>query len=165
MVLYQAMHSEGNFRNVQLLEHWKTKNQSFLTGFCGADTRIRTGDLILTNALMQATVVHVYDACACKSFFWGCTFAWNASDAHCWTFRSGILISRQLAKLRMDLPCVSSGCEKYFQAKMHYSASWPENILTKLVNVLCRFQVGLFYLIKWTILEVSKISKSCRTVW
>ena len=25
------------------------KNQSFLTGFSGADTRIRTGDLILTN--------------------------------------------------------------------------------------------------------------------
>ena len=26
-----------------------TKNQSFLTGFSGADTRIRTGDLILTK--------------------------------------------------------------------------------------------------------------------
>ena len=25
------------------------KNQSFLTGFSGADTRIRTGDLILTK--------------------------------------------------------------------------------------------------------------------
>ena len=35
----------------------------------GADTRIRTGDLILTNALMQTAAVHIYDACAWKSFF------------------------------------------------------------------------------------------------